>query len=401
MTDIWQVVEHFARGNSRQVPAPPPIHLELPATEEPWKHVALQSLAFVIKQWEMRFGELCHEIEFPRAIGHTAEQDKQYGDTFQRAIIADILCDANALVGSQLDPVIEYETDYLLSKRRLDSLGGWSYFPDLPELPPDADDLAQIMQVFLKSGRIDLLKEHCETPLKVLLSNMEDDGSFETWIIPQTGRSPAQERHAEWAAKAWGLGPDCEVIANALYAVALYDADRFRASLERGIDFVEAAQEEDGSWPSTWYFGPFYGLYVCLRLLTTARPNSPAIQAGLEFLRRTQHSDGGWGLSETNTSDALSTALALLGLATAWRENVQTRSEASDRERAQAALAYLVGSMEQENSWVGVPLIRMELGRARGVISEIKSYGGRTITTAYVLYAASVWHGIAAVERTP
>ena len=68
-------------------------------------------------------------------------------------------------------------------------------------------------------------------------------------------------------------------------------------------------------------------------------------------------------------------------------------------ERAQAALAYLVGSMDQENSWVGVPLIRMELGRARGVVTEIKSYGGRTITTAYVLHAASVWHGIAAVER--
>ena len=118
--------------------------------------------------------------------------------------------------------------------------------------------------------------------------------------------------------KPGALGPDCEVMANALYAVALYDADRFRASLERGIDFVEAAQEEDGSWPSTWYFGPFYGVYVCLRLLATARPNSPAIQAGLEFLRRAQHSDGGWGLSET--SDALSTALALLGLATTRRE---------------------------------------------------------------------------------
>ena len=397
MTDIWQIVERFVREDRQQTPAPPPVHLELPAAECPWKNVALQSLAFIIKQWEMRFSELRHELEFPREIGHTAEQDIQYGDTFQRAIVACILCDVNALVGSQLDPVIEYETDYLLSKRCLDSLGGWSYLPDLPELPPDADDLGQVMQVFLKKGRLDLLKAHCETPLKVLLSNMEDDGSLETWIIPKTERSPAQERHAEWAVKAWGRGPDCEVMANILYAVAMYDADRFRASLEKGIDFVEASQEDDGSWKSTWYFGPFYGIYVCLRLLATARPNSPAIQAGLEFLRRTQHSDGGWGLSDT--SDALSTALALLGLATTWSENVQTGSEARDRERAQAALAYLVGSMDEENGWIGVPLIRMERGRAKGFVNQILSYGGRTITTAYVLHAASVWHGIAAVER--
>ena len=372
--------------------AQPKIQLELPTTEAPWKRVALQSLAFIFKQWQLGFGELCHIMRFPHSMGHTAKGEFQHGDTFQRAVIADILCDVNALVGSQLDSMIAYEVEYLLGKRCADSTGGWCYFPDLPELPPDADDLAQIMQVLLKYGHLDWLKDHCETPLSVLLrDNMHDDGSFETWIIPAVNRSSDQERQVAWAKNAWGIGADCEVMANVLYALALYDADRFQDVIEQGVDFIEAAQEDDGSWTSTWYHGPFYGIYVCLRLLTKARPNSPAIRTGVAFLRRTQHSDGGWGLDETR--DALSTALALLGLAT-------VREATDERARAQAALAYLTASMEGENGWHGAALIRMDTGRATGDFQRVVSYGSRTITTAYVLHAAAVWHGIAESGRS-
>ena len=370
--------------------AQPKIQLELPSAADPWKHVALQSLAFIVKQWQLGFGELCHIMRFPHSMGHTAKGEFQHGDTFQRAVIADILYDVNALVASQLDSMIAYEVEYLLGKRCADSTGGWRYFPDLPELAPDADDLAQIMQVFLKCGRMDLLEDHCEKPLNVLLrDNMHDDGSFETWIIPTANRSSDQERQVAWAKNAWGIGADCEVMANLLYALVLYDADRFQHTIEKGVDFIEAAQEDDGSWMSTWYHGPFYGIYVCLRLLTKARPNSPAIRAGVAFLRRTQHSDGGWGLEEA--SDALSTALALLGLATI--------REVTD-ERAQAALAYLTASMEGENGWQGAALIRMDTGRATGDFQRVVSYGSRTITTAYVLQAATVWHGIAESGRS-
>ena len=380
--DLEKIVEQDMQRERAQ----PKIQLELPSAADPWKHVALQSLAFIFKQWKLGFGELCHIMRFPQAMGHTAKGEYQHGDTFQRAIIADILYDVNALVASQLDPMIAYEADYLLSRQCSDSTGGWRYFPDLPELPPDADDLAQIMQVFLKCGRMDWLADHCETPLSVLLrDNVHDDGSFETWIIPNASRSSDQERQVAWAKNAWGIGPDCEVMANLLYALALYDADRFQHTIEKGVDFIEAAQADDGSWISTWYHGPFYGIYVCLRLLTKTRPNSPAIRAGVEFLRRTQHSDGGWGLDET--SDALSTALALLGLAT-------TRGVTDERARAQAALGYLTASMDGENSWHGAALIRMDTG------SRIVSYGSRTITTAYVLHAATVWHGIVESGRS-
>ena len=395
--------------NILRMQAQPRFHLKLPETEDPWKRITLKSLTFICKQWELGFGEVRHIMRFPYSLGHTAKQEYQHGDTFQRAIIAGILCDVNELVESQLNPIITYESNYLLSKQCSDSTGGWSYFPDLPELPPDADDLAQIMQVFIKRGHLDLLKDHCETPLNVLLNdNMHDDGSFETWIIPKENRSSDQERQIKWAKNAWGTGPDCEVIANLLYSLEMYDADRFADTIQKGIDFIEASQQENGSWISTWYHGPFYGIYVCLRLLTKARPNSFAIQSGIEFLLRTQHPDGGWGLSDQ--SDALSTALALLGMSTIRTENVPAMNNSysgfsqwaddfgfagiDDQERVQAALEYLTESMDEEKSWKGADFIRMDIASAKGDVQNILSYGGRTITTAYVLNTAQIWHKI-------
>ena len=404
---LYEDLKKIIKRNIHRVQAQPKIHLKLPTTEDPWKSIALQSLDFICKQWELGFGEARHIMRFPHSMGHTAKQEYQYGDTFQRAIIADILCDVNELVELQLNPIITYESDYLLSKRCLDSTGGWSYFPDLPELPPDADDLAQIMQVFIKSGRLDLLKDYCETPLNVLLSdNMHNEGSFETWIIPEVNRSANQERQAKWVKNMWGTGPDCEVIANVIYALEMYDSDRFLSIIQNGLDFIEASQQENGNWISTWYHGPFYGIYICLRLLTKTRPNSFAIQPSIEFLRRTQHSDGGWGLS--HQSDALSTALALLGLSTIWTDNVPAMNNSysgfsgrsdgftgiDDQERVQVALEYLTESMEIEKSWKGVDFIRMNTARAQDDAPRILSYGGSTITTVYVLNAAQTWHKI-------
>ncbi len=166
---------------------------------------------------------------FAAEQGFTARRETQAGDVFARALIADSLCDAKALAGSPLEGWIAYEADYLLSTRRPGPMDGWSYFPDLPELPPDADDLAQVMQVLLRSGRRDDVTATCEPALRVLLTDgAHPDGSFETWIIPAAGRTTEQQRQAEFVRLAWGRGPDSEVMANLLYALALYDPARFQ-----------------------------------------------------------------------------------------------------------------------------------------------------------------------------
>jgi len=383
LADIRDVVG----GNEQRLRSQPRVVLPRSASSSlPGQRVAWSALDVLLRQWRQGFGEARHLMVFAAEQGFTARRETQAGDVFARALIADSLCDAAALAGSSIDSWIAYEADYLLSTRRPGGMGGWSYFPDLPELPPDADDLAQIMQVLLRAGRRPDVTASCEPALGVLLRDgAHPDGSFETWIIPATGRNAEQQRQAEFVGLAWGLGADSEVMANLLYALALYDRARFTANLAAGSRYIESRQNQDGSWSSSWYHGPFYGVHVCLRLLGTVLPTSPAIARGRRFLREAQRSDGGWGYG--GDSDPLNTALALLGLSA----SAGGHPTPDDVERGARGLTFLEATLDPAHGWADTPLIRMELGRASGPPVKILHYGSRTVTAAFVLKAACAW----------
>ncbi len=402
-------IEQIVARNLRRVNEQPRFTLTLGPAQDPWQQLAWNGLSFIVQQWQLGFGEARHIMAFPRdqfpldplrdAEGQgnqsfSAPSEYQYGDVFQRAIIADVLCDANDHLHGQMQLLIDYEINYILSQRRSDT-GGWSYFPALPELPPDADDLAQVMQVLVRTQRQTDIMDTCEPLLSILLDeNVHADGSFETWILPVTGRMPIQERQAMFTRLAWGIGPDNDVMANLLYALVLYDWKRFAATIQHGVEYLKRQQEASGAWMSTWYHGAYYGTYVCLRLLTAVAHESTAIQRAWHFLRSQQHPDGGWGMN--GESDALNTALALLGLAvihhSARTHNLWPRDQLKgDRERAARALGYLQGCQETGKGWPSCEFIRMEMGRATGDVLRTLSYGSRTITTAYVLKAALAW----------
>ena len=359
----------------------PTYTVQLPLPSTPWLALAWDGLEFLLHQWQRGFAEARHDMLFPQAQGFSGDREYHSGDVFQRALIADVLCDLNGLLPGQLTPMLSHEVAYLLSCQR--ATGGWSYFPTLPELPPDADDLAQVLQVLWRTQGPSMAAA-CEAPLAMLLEhNIHRDGSFETWILPRPPRTPEQELQTAWVQAAWGSGPDHGVMANLLYALALYDRDRFAPVIEAGVAYLQAQQQPEGHWLGSWYEGPYYVTYVCLRLLTLAAPTAGAIDPALDFLQRQQYPDGGWGIS---ASDPLNTALALLGLACAKATPPPPASIA-------AALAYLQTCQAEDLAWEMQPFIRMELGRAQGQVRQVLFYGSRTITTALVVKAACSWHG--------
>lgn len=340
--------------------------------EGPWNATARAALAFLAEQSRHGFPDAMHSLPFPRAQGFDAAEDVQHGDVFSRALIADALLDARD-GGAAVEPIIAGEVDHLLRQRRSDGVGGWAYFPRLPELPPDCDDLAQVMQVLLRSGRTDALAAYCETSLSLLA---ERRGRFSTWIVPEHGRSPIEDRQADWIAAAWGDTEDAEVIANLLYALRLYDAGRFARSIHDGAHALCRMQCGDGSWRAGWYHGPFYGTYAVLRLYRAIGATGVPIARAAAFLRRAQRDDGGWGLAE-EPSDPLNTSLALLALRYA--------GEPLD-------LPSLLTGDDPE--WPDVPFIRMELGRAGGGVRNVLTFGSPSITAAFALKAALAQGGI-------
>ncbi|GHO97672.1 hypothetical protein KSF_077200 [Reticulibacter mediterranei] len=378
LTDIIKITE----SNRRRAAEQPEFHLEFPVPRTQCQQLAWQGLRYLVQQWQQGFSEVRHVMCFSYKHGFTGKSEFQYGDIFQRAVMAEILSDASQAFSLELQPVINYELNYFIEHRHHYGIEGWGYFPDLPELPPDADDLAQVMQVLLLNNRQEDVSRYCERPLRVLLEeNRHNDGSFETWIIPAHNRTPEQERHADYAANAWGMGGDVDVMANVLYTLALYDETRFAEVIQSGTAYIEKQQAEDGRWVSTWYHGPFYGTYVCTRLLAKVRPSSPALERVQAFLQGSQHADGSWGMPEKE-GDPLNTSLALLS----WAYLTQLGKLEGAAPSVQKALMYLQQSYDEEGQcWPYQEYIRMQRP------THVLSYGSKSVTTAYVIKAAAAW----------
>jgi squalene-hopene/tetraprenyl-beta-curcumene cyclase len=317
---------------------------------------------------ERGYPEATHYLTFPRAQGFAVEQDMQAGDIFQRAVLLEALVAMDGLAGQDLGGLIAREAEYLLAMQRPYAPGGWSYFPDLHELPVDTDDFAQCVRALVAAGRPAAAAQAAAQPLATLFANAAEPGRYETWIVPEPGDA-IHDRQRWWIEHAWGRGVDVEVIANLAVALAALDADRFATVIAACRTRIAHAQGTDGSWPSSWYYGPFYPGWVCAMALGHSAAATRRWQAVLGALQR---ADGGWGWGEA--SDPLSTALALLTL--------DPRDPA-----VRAGRAWLERAQEADGMWDAVLWIRMELGRAEGQVRTVLGYGSRTIDTGYALQA--------------
>lgn len=359
-------------------PRPSTLLLRLPRPRSEAETLAHRSLLFLVHQWSGDFAESAHVLPFPSEQGFRGPKWMHVGDIFARTVIADALADADERFTGQLETIVDTEIAVLAARARRTGVGGWSYFPELVELPPDADDLAQMLRLLARRGRGDLIRSLCERPLAVLLGDCaRGDGSFETWIVPARERSEEEELQARWVTHVWGEGADAEVVANLLHALEAVGRERFAAVIDRGARWLTTVQEPDGSWISTWYHGPYYGLWTALRLLGSRGDAADAVARAIGFLAASQREDGGWGFR--GDSDPLSTALALLALHSAG---------ALEPPRLAQATAFLARTCAIDGGWDAVPWIRMQLGRPSGRVRQVLSYSSRNITTAFVLKAA-------------
>ncbi len=332
-----------------------------------------------------RYPEATHRMYFPRALGFTGSSDLHEGWVFQRALICDAFLQA-AASGFEVDwSGVQSDIDALVDARCRKVPGGWKYFPDLPELPPDADDLAAILQVLIRSGA-DSTAALSDDPIRLLFEqNSAADGSFSTWIVDRTDRGEITRAMLDAIETHWGDSADVEVVANLLYALTLYDAGRFAAEIERGIEYVSGRQEADGSWRSSWYCGPYNGTCACARAIGAALPQHHTLPKAVRYLETTQRDDGGWGFPESNATD---TSLALMTLA------CLRGSTAVNPASCQRALDYLVAHQSPQGTWPASPFIQMDTNRTLTLRGEgqprIITYGSQTIASALCLKALSI-----------
>ena len=122
--------------------------------------------------------------------------------------------------------------------------------------------------------------------------------------------------------------PTADVSARCVSFLCQTGSARHRAAVARGVAYLLAEQEEDGSWFGRWGTNYIYGTWSVLSALNAAGedPDSPAVRKAVAWLEARQHADGGWGetgdsyyrerieRSFESTSTPSQTAWALLAL---------------------------------------------------------------------------------------
>jgi hypothetical protein len=98
----------------------------------------------------------------------------------------------------------------LIRSRLKDRRGGWSYFPDSPHLPPDCDDLAEVLHVLIAIS-YPKISELVEEPIGLALQGQRIDGSIGTWIADPSDGASLSAR--DFMHETWGAEPDVEVMA--------------------------------------------------------------------------------------------------------------------------------------------------------------------------------------------
>ena len=351
---------------------------------------------FILDQRGLGYPEALHAMSFALPDQVNSAGHNHTGIVFQRAIVTDVLLDLRDAGLFQCDQAIDEEIHKLVEARLRDVPGGWSYFPTLRDLPPDADDLGQILQVLVRGG-YSQTRPLVEEPIRMLFEKCaHPDGSFDTWILDPGATDPVTLAMAASIRTSWGSGPDVEVIANMAYGLTIYDPHRFEREVEGAVTYVETRQQPAGNWIPSWYSSSYYGTYVVARLLTATRPDSLCLAKVWEFLLSAQRSDGGFG---DRSSTPLETALAML----TWSLRLDRTNGSPNL--ATEALRYLELTCAEDGSWDPTPFIKMETDRATrppGTRSRrVLTYKSRTISTAYVLKSLLVLQKEASCKPQP
>ncbi len=335
------------------------------------ENVIKNGLDFIKSDFQQNYEDLKHIMYLGKLEGFDNVNTIHISDTFQRALINECFTTIAKTYNLDISNFLKNECQYLISLRNKDTLGGWSYFPTVQEIAADIDDLGQMIQLFVLSKNLQFIDDYCYNAITIALNErMLNSGGIETWIIPTSNRTNVQKRQEHFNTTKWGKGPDVEVVANFAYSLAILDKEKYSDVIKKVTSFVIGQQDNKGYWESRWYYGNYYGTYVCLRLLKVSEKTcSKEIQKALAYMTNNQNNDGGFSIEQNKPSDPLSTSLAILGFKLFFD---------NDFELIEKAVKYLTSSQSEDGSWKAVDFIKPKVH---------EPYKSKTLTTAYVLKA--------------
>lgn len=274
--------------------------------------------------------------------------------------------------------------------------GGWGYNA---KAPADADSTAAVLAAFAGTGRIPARR--LQRAARFLTRHEDPDrGGFCTFR--RTLGLRLLMRAFRCSFHAW-CSPQVCVTGAAIEALAR--TGKADAQLRRSIEFLTAAQRDDGLWDAYWWHGPYYATAAAMRAFRSvgaSLPNASAIETNL--IER-QESDGSWDRRANRTGLAFSTACAVACLS--------QLASPSSRPAFESGLTWLIDHQSDDGSWASEPIMQIphpydgtpnnyehwrEDGLGTGVLIRDQH---RIFTTATVVRAMGDVDAIAVAGESP
>src|SRR5579862_1720123 len=247
-----------------------------------------------------------------------------------------LACHALMEVGdSALTPAVRGAIDWLAERQVLDTVGdwavarpglrpgGWAFQYANPHYP----DLNDTAAVALALDRFDpaRYREATDRAAEWVIGMQSRNGGWGSFDADNTH---FYLNHIPFADHGALLDPpSADVSARCLGFLAQRGLPPEHPALAMALDYLQRSQESDGSWFGRWGTNYIYGTWSVLAGLNAAGldPSAPEMRRAAAWLLARQNKDGGWGESgesywpgkphgEASYSTASQTAWALLGL---------------------------------------------------------------------------------------
>jgi hypothetical protein len=330
-----------------------------------------RGIKYIILEHQHDYPEMMHHLLLPD-FNNSVNQVDVSSNLFQRMIVLDNLLDLNLFIqDDKLAKILTEDLKFILNSKNKFVKGGWSYFPEYPWIPPDADSLAQIIKLVIKSNNLEIIGSFIEDINLLVNDNRYDDGSFRTWILDHKDKGILQNKINECVKIYWGeyFGKDIEITINVLLALSMLDRSKYQDVISKGIEKIYSVQNDEGYWNSGWYSGKYYATNLVTKLINTfGNVNLKSLKKVKEYIQNEQNDDGGWG---QNKSDSLNTTYALSSL-----QNLLVYEDCEDSV-FKKGIEYLVTHQKSTGSWEAVKYICMP--------QAVVPFRSETITTSYVV----------------
>jgi squalene-hopene/tetraprenyl-beta-curcumene cyclase len=237
-------------------------------------------------------------------------------------------------------------------KRPKTEPSGW-YFEFANEFYPDIDDTAMVLLALKRSpaSRPEEQQSVERRAIQWLIDMQSKDGGWAAFDVDNDWRPLSFVPFADHNAM---LDPTCpDITGRVLEALCAHGYGSSHPAVRKGVEYLIRTQEQDGSWYGRWGVDYIYGTFLALRGFAAAGVDDREVyvQRGLEWVRSIQNFDGGWGESCESYKLGSYVAAQSTPSQTAWAVLALLAGGDTTSSSLQDGIDYLIRTQKSDGTW--------------------------------------------------